>query len=199
MIPVSGASAASTAQPEFLNDLGVVAGDRYQSAAIWSDGTAPPVPPNPVTDYQPNASPGSRAPHVWLTDRDGAPISPHDLCALRFALLAGPAGAAWCDEARRATESAGIPLVACTVGPGGDLGDPGGAWRELYGVDGDGAVLIRPDGYVAWRSRGAGSESRVSLAEVLARPGVFAAAARPGRQEACAPEDAMPVRDRAGD
>jgi hypothetical protein len=27
------------------------------------------------------------------------------------------------------------------------------SWCELYGVDEDGAVLVRPDGHVAWRAR----------------------------------------------
>jgi len=27
-------------------------------------------------------------------------------------------------------------------------------WAELYGLDAEGAVLVRPDGHVAWRSRG---------------------------------------------
>ncbi|MGH7095586.1 MAG: hypothetical protein ACREFB_18895, partial [Stellaceae bacterium] len=31
---------------------------------------------------------------------------------------------------------------------------PEGAWPAAYGVAADGAVLVRPDGYVGWRSRG---------------------------------------------
>jgi putative polyketide hydroxylase len=39
----------------------------------------------------------------------------------------------------------------------GDLGDTDGNWHDIYGVDFDGAVLVRPDGYVAWRSRSGAS------------------------------------------
>jgi hypothetical protein len=36
--------------------------------------------------------------------------------------------------------------------------DRDGNWHEAYGVETDGAVLVRPDGYVAWRSRSGTSE-----------------------------------------
>ena len=34
-------------------------------------------------------------------------------------------------------------------------------WREVYGIGRDGAVLVRPDGVVAWRSSGAGDPAGV--------------------------------------
>jgi putative polyketide hydroxylase len=37
------------------------------------------------------------------------------------------------------------------VGAEGNVGDPDGQWAEAYGVEKDGAVLVRPDGHVAWR------------------------------------------------
>ena len=43
--------------------------------------------------------------------------------------------------------------MAYTVGSNGDLSDPDGTWHQVYGIDTDGAVLVRPDGHVAWRSR----------------------------------------------
>ena len=38
----------------------------------------------------------------------------------------------------------GIPLVVHVIGAA--------AWHDLYGVERGGVVLVRPDGYVAWRS-----------------------------------------------
>jgi putative polyketide hydroxylase len=63
--------------------------------------------------------------------------------------------------------------MAYTVGPDGDLGDPDGNWHDAYGVDSDGAVLVRPDGHVAWRSRSGVANPaetlRTALDQVLGR------------------------------
>jgi putative polyketide hydroxylase len=158
----------TTARREYLNDLGVIFGDVYESAAVVPDGSPRPGVVNPVTDYEPSARPGGRAPHLWLTTRDGQRVSPHDLCAGGFALLAGPAGGQWCEEALRVAREAALPLSAYTVGAGADLTEADGAddWPSRYGVDASGAVLIRPDGYVAWRARSAWA-SDGSLARAL--------------------------------
>ena len=156
-----------TARPEYLNELGLIFGDVYQSTAVIPDGTPPPTVANPVTDYVPNARPGSRAPHLWLKDQRGERRSPHQLCAGRFALLAGPDGAVLGGQARRAAARLGLPFEAWTIGPGGDLADPTGAWPELYGVGPTGAVLLRPDGYVAWRTPAAAQDAAPDPGEAL--------------------------------
>jgi 2-polyprenyl-6-methoxyphenol hydroxylase-like FAD-dependent oxidoreductase len=142
-------------RPEFLNEQGLIFGACYESMAVVQDGTPRVVVNDPVTEYLPSARPGSRAPHVWLTRGDER-ISTVDLFGPHFVLLAGPDGDAW----RLAAQAIGPswpPLVAFTVGPDGDLGDPDGNWHEAYGVGTDGAVLVRPDGHVAWRSRSGAS------------------------------------------
>jgi putative polyketide hydroxylase len=53
------------------------------------------------------------------------------------------------------------------VGGSGELGDPEGTWQRAYGLEPDGAVLVRPDGYVGWRTRcGVDNPARV-LTQVL--------------------------------
>jgi hypothetical protein len=52
-------------------------------------------------------------------------------------------------------------LIGFAIGQ--DLIDADGTWHEAYGVETDGAVLVRPDGYVGWRSRSGSSRP----AEVL--------------------------------
>ena len=37
------------------------------------------------------------------------------------------------------------------MGSFGDLIDTNNMWEKAYGVPPEGAVLVRPDGYVAWR------------------------------------------------
>lgn len=154
------------ARPEFLNEQGMIFGASYESSAVVPDGT-PPVPvANPVTDYVPSARPGGRAPHVALL-RDNARLSTIDLVGRRFVLFAGRAGMAWRDAAQRAAEARQIPLDVVTVGDGGDYADADGTFQALYGIDDSGAVLVRPDGYVAWRAR-AGADT-TALDDVLGR------------------------------
>jgi 2-polyprenyl-6-methoxyphenol hydroxylase-like FAD-dependent oxidoreductase len=165
---VSSAPAAALARPEYLNELGMIFGAAYDSSAVVPDGTPPPEVANPVTDYRPSARPGARAPHAWL-ERGGVRVSTLDLLGDRFVLLAGADGGAWCAAARAAAVALRTPLQAFTVGPGGDLPDPDGHWAGAWDVDRAGAVLVRPDGHVAWRSRGAGRDGEADLGLGLRR------------------------------
>jgi putative polyketide hydroxylase len=140
---------------EFLNEQGLIFGACYQSTAVVPDDTPPVAVDDPVTEYVPSARPGSRAPHVHLKRGDGQ-ISTIDLFGPHFVLLAGRDGDTW----RRAAQGLGTswpPLIAFTVGKDGDLSDPDGDWHDAYGIDPDGAVLVRPDGHVAWRRRSGAS------------------------------------------
>jgi 2-polyprenyl-6-methoxyphenol hydroxylase-like FAD-dependent oxidoreductase len=142
---------AKLPRSEFLNEQGLIFGATYESAAIVPDGTSPPALDDPVTQYLPSATPGRRAPHVWLV-RAGERISTIDLLGGRFVLLAGPRGDAWVEAANRAASPSRRDLVAHTIG-GGDIADPDSAWLKAYELEPEGAVLVRPDGYVCWRSQ----------------------------------------------
>lgn len=150
---------------EFLNEQGLIFGACYESMAVVPDDTPRIVVDDPVTDYVPSARPGSRAPHVRLK-RGNEQISTIDLFGPHFVLLAGADGDAW----RRAAQAVGPswpPLSVFTVGKDGELGDPDGNWQQAYGVDTDGAVLVRPDGHVAWRSRSGASNPPAVLRTAL--------------------------------
>ena len=60
-----------------------------------------------------------------------------------------------------------LPLDAFVVG--GDLGDPDGTFATTCDISSAGAVLVRPDGFVAWRSAGAGADGGRSIRDALAR------------------------------
>jgi hypothetical protein len=158
----ASSDAPKLARPEFHNELGMIFGACYESCAVIPDGSVLPEVANPVTDYVPCARPGSRAPHVWL-DRDGRRVSTHDLVGLRFTLFAGPRGEAWRDAARAAASALRIPFGAFMIGPGGDVADPAGGWMSAYGIAPDGAVLVRPDGHVAWRGYASTARPRHEL------------------------------------
>jgi 2-polyprenyl-6-methoxyphenol hydroxylase-like FAD-dependent oxidoreductase len=125
-------------------DLDIELGYVYNSAAIC--GAAPPAHENPRTSH---GRPGTRAPHVWI-DRQGERISTLDLCGRGFTLIAGRQGGAWRDAATDAASQLNLPVSVYQVGP--NLDDETGAMSDAYGLGATGASLIRPDGFVGWRS-----------------------------------------------
>jgi putative polyketide hydroxylase len=142
--------ATAIARPEYLNEQGTIFGASYTSMAVVPDATAAPVVANPVTDYVASARPGCRAPHVWL-ERNGTRVSTIDLFGNGFVLLTGPKGKAWSQAAQRLASDIGLDFEALIVGDDG-IEDADGQWLATYGLDDAGAVLVRPDGHVAWRS-----------------------------------------------
>ncbi|MGO1051729.1 FAD-dependent monooxygenase [Crossiella sp. CA198] len=123
-------------------------GHHYAAGAVISPRTTLPS----LTEVVLDGSPGTRAPHVWVRHNE-AQVSTLDLVASRFTVLAGPAGQAWCAAADAAAESLGIPVTAHLLHPHhGPVLDEKGRWLTATGLPQDGALLIRPDGFVAWRS-----------------------------------------------
>jgi 2-polyprenyl-6-methoxyphenol hydroxylase-like FAD-dependent oxidoreductase len=152
--------------PEATVELGY----RYRSDAVLleADGDDAVV----EDPHAPSARPGTRAPHL-VVNRDGAPISVLDLMGGGFVALTGRAGERWCDAARAAASQLGCAVDAYRVASDGDLVDDQGRFEELYGTGPAGAVLIRPDGFVAWRARAADDDAEAVLArafsQILAR------------------------------
>jgi putative polyketide hydroxylase len=109
--------------------------------------------------------PGSRIPHYWL-ERSGQRVSTIDLTG-RWLLLAGPEGGRWIDPARRAARVFdGLPLDTWRVGT--ELADPAGGFTAAVGISASGALLLRPDGFIAWRADRASSRPEDDLAAALA-------------------------------
>ncbi|MFJ3232255.1 FAD-dependent oxidoreductase [Streptomyces sp. NPDC086787] len=150
--------------------LGVVLGYRYPKGAVIDADPDQPVVPEKMTL---DGRPGSRAPHMWL-HRDGRRISTVDLYENSLVLLTdAPDDAGWHAAARRIAEQDGVRLDSYRVGRGPDAdlaygeGDDTADWAEAHGTTADGAVLVRPDGYVAWRAQGAVPDPEASLRKVL--------------------------------
>jgi 2,4-dichlorophenol 6-monooxygenase len=171
----SGVLRAMRAQSMEFSELNVEFGYRYQSAAVVPDGGTAPAPVDDIRVYQPSTRPGSPLPHAWIDDEDGGRRPVKDLVATgRFLLIAGEDGEAWCEAARQLAAEADIPLDALRIGHlDGDLYDPRCAWLRHRQIAGDGAVLVRPDRFIAWRSLAGASEPRAALAaafsQILAR------------------------------
>jgi putative polyketide hydroxylase len=140
--------------------LGV--GYGYSSDAIALErGTAPGPGCNEL-----DGRPGTRAPHVWLqrpgraspgTPAGEAPLSSLDLFGRQHVLLVGERADLW---QRIGLWIAGHQLVPLeTLRVGTDVLDHAGRVPHAFGIKPDGAVLVRPDGFVAWRARRAPASS----------------------------------------
>ncbi|MFE2755216.1 FAD-dependent monooxygenase [Actinosynnema sp. NPDC059335] len=115
-------------------------GYTYPDGAIVPDGATP----DPVEDPErPSGAPGTRAPHVPV-EHDGQPVSPVDLMGRDFVLLTGVADTGWARTATLAAERTGVGVEHHRT-----------RHLDRFGVTDAGAVLIRPDGFIAWRTPGA--------------------------------------------
>lgn len=157
---------AGTGERQFLDEAEISFGYRYRSLAILSEsGTAPAS----LTQHPRTLSgePGTRAPHLML-QRAGECISTIDLCGGRWSLLVGAQETAWNEEAQRVAQETGLGLAVHSIGAQGEWQDAEGRFEECYGISATGAVLVRPDGFVAWRSPGRENHSPRQLKHAVA-------------------------------
>jgi 2,4-dichlorophenol 6-monooxygenase len=160
---------AMRAQSMEFGELNVEFGYTYESAAVVPDGTRPPEPIDDIRVYQPSTRPGAPMPHAWIDDENGERRPIKDLVATgRFLLIAGEDGEAWCEAARQLAADTGLPLGAVRIGHlDGDLYDPRCTWLRQREISSEGAILVRPDRFVAWRSLGAANDPAEELAQAL--------------------------------
>ena len=110
--------------------------------------------------------PGSRAPHVW-GEYKGERKSTLDLCGSGFVLLAGAEGRAWVEAAGQISSALGIEIAAYAIGSGGEFVVPNGAFEVAAGIAARGAILVRPDDFVVWRSRRQASNAKAELEKAM--------------------------------
>ena len=137
-----------------IDDPPIDLGYRYRSASITEDGG------DDGSQWEdpkaPSGKPGLRAPHVFLR-RNGSEVSVLDLVERNPVLFAGPEAA----EVREV----GLDVVRM----GRDVEDPGGGFLKAYGIEPTGAVLVRPDGFIAWRGNDSHGDLPAAIARMLCR------------------------------
>ena len=159
-----------------ISYFSLIAGYRYRSQAISSEDTPFRLvregrdgdaemelleKPEALTGQT-----GTRVPHVWL-GRDGQRISTLDLLDGRFVFLIGSDGQRWREAASRVAASLEIELAAYRIGSDRDLIDLENRTRKEMGLVPEGAVLVRPDGFIAWRTDTQPLKPEPTLARVL--------------------------------
>jgi len=146
------------------NDFNIELGYIYRSPAIISEDDVERGSEDP---RESQGRPGSRAPHLWI-GKDGSSatlgagqrISTLDLFGRGFALLTTAAGAAWVDASRAAARQFnGLDFDAHVI--------RSDAFATAYGIGDHGAVLVRPDGFIAWRARAITSDPERTVVSAL--------------------------------
>ena len=136
----SMADGGSSASPADLRTLDM--GYRYASAIVL--GHKEDMVLDAAATYTPSADPGARAPHVWLdNDRSRSTL---DTYGHGFVLVCRPTSP-WPQAVAQYQGTGSIPVAILATDDNGVLDT-----YDLVTDDAlDGAVLVRPDGHVAWR------------------------------------------------
>ena len=161
------------------NAQGVELGQRYTSGAVVEDGTPFPAPTRDADlYYHPTTHPGAHLPHAWVEHRRRK-VSTLDLAGHgRFSLITGIGGKSWAQAAAAVSAELGIELPVYVVGYRCEYDDVLGEWEAVREIDDRGALLVRPDRFIAWRSAG-----RPESPEAVLRAAVRQALSLDGRTD----------------
>ncbi len=122
-----------------LHSIGQALGFSYEEGAVIPDGS--PRGGHLTRYYTPSDRPGGRFPHLWLDP--ARKQSTLDWFDKEFTVVAGPLGDEWLEAGRDVSQRLGLNLNLQKL-------------SNAHPADGiqmgmRGAVLVRPDGHVAWR------------------------------------------------
>lgn len=158
-----------------IDDAAMEFGELYRSTAVLGAGEE--LPPALRPD-QWRGQPGTRAPHIWVLKGEEK-ISTLDLFQRGWVLLAEDER--WIAAAAQAGEQLEIALECMRIGVDVLPEDPE-SFRRAFGLGTTGASLIRPDGYIAWRSLDLPADPQGALTDALGQ--VSSAVRAPSGQEA---------------
>lgn len=151
-------------QIEHFVSTGLQFGYLHTSDLVADDDSAV-RPPEDVVDYLPTTYPGARLPHAMISTR-GLTTGIHDVLHRTSLTLLALGDDGWENELGT-HRIAGPGVVVVPV----DAPDPADRRRliDLLEVGEKGAVLVRPDGHVAWRTTSPASSGVAELTRFLER------------------------------
>lgn len=138
-------------------------GFNYEQGALIPDGTPSPIPDPLGQIYKPTTRPGHRLPHVWLgSEGQTSSMSTLDLVGptAQFLLITDGEGEVWARPTEQQAKAMGVRLkIIIMPSPQQNieaLHQPTHhiLWQTVSGLQPGGAVLVRPDNMVGWRSVG---------------------------------------------
>ncbi len=144
----------------------LLAGYRYQSAAVATEDRAPTEPYGVAVVAELRGQPGTRVPHAWVR-RDGREVSTLDLLRPGFTLLTRSKSAEWTSAAAAASAALGVPINVHHIDTPGDIVDLDGRWAAVTGLGAEGALLVRPDDFVGWRTDNLPPDPGTALGDAL--------------------------------
>jgi putative polyketide hydroxylase len=158
---------AGTTERTFIDDAEMIFGFCYRSRAMFLESGMGEVPltQHPGTLH---GEPGTRAPHLML-EHEGSLISTVDLCGGKWTLLVGTQDTQWREAAQNVAQEMNLLFSIHSIGGVNGWKDIEERFDELYGMSATGAVLVRPDGFVAWRSPDQVNDPQASFEQAIAR------------------------------
>ncbi|KAJ9653206.1 hypothetical protein H2201_009166 [Coniosporium apollinis] len=147
-----------------LTDIVCEIGYRYPKGAIVPSevGGSTELWEDP---YAPLVMPGSRLPHTWIVDKSSPDkqTSTLDLVKTNFVLIATDDRSPWIQAANDVSLKIDTLVLSAESSP---FADPLEKVKNLFKLREDEALLVRPDGYIAWRAprEGGGHSAKLQAA-----------------------------------
>ncbi|MGF7087316.1 2-polyprenyl-6-methoxyphenol hydroxylase-like FAD-dependent oxidoreductase [Kroppenstedtia sanguinis] len=130
---------------QIIDDDAIEFGQLYRSTAVIGTNTEMPLA---LRTEQWRGQPGTRAPHFWVI-KDSEQLSTLDLFGHGWVLLTEDGR--WSAVAIDASEKTGVQVECFRIGID-VVPSNSEMFHQAFGLRSTGASLIRPDGYVAWRT-----------------------------------------------
>lgn len=147
-------------EPE-LPDIICELGYRYTSGAICKDESTESEK-DYEDPYKPYVLPGGRLPHVALTSARNS-LSSLDLIKQNFVLFTVQKDSPWLEASKKQV----VPVDCHVIGSTCTYKDRDGAAQATWKLEEGEALLVRPDGMIAWRSGGRSIEHADALKQAL--------------------------------
>jgi len=134
-------------QEQHLNNLGLDIGFIYREGLLIHDDSRYEID---LVDYKPSGTPGVRAPHVELKFGDKL-LSTLDFFDKHFVVLSSNKD--WVSIVDSLNGNIVGTIKVIIIGRSGYYEDIHQDFKVRYGLSNEGAVIVRPDGHIAWRTQ----------------------------------------------